>query len=216
VNAHWWRRPAVAWQVAAAFVAAGVLSWLVLTPEQVHRLLSEEGPVEGLTAATYAFGALAAWRLRAAGDDPRSILAVSVVMAAFCMRELDWHKAFTGTSVLRLSWYGGPASLQAKLTAAVAVVAFAAALVWLVLRHGRAWWQALRRRESAAVTLLVFMLTLLAAKTLDRSVGILVDDFGLRVPLTWIALRSALEEWMELGLTLLLLLGLVQHRADAG
>jgi hypothetical protein len=215
VTTTWWRRATAAWWVAAAFTAAGLVSWLLLTPEQVVRLISEEGPVEGLSAATYALGALAVWHLRVGGDDWRSTLAQSAVKAGFCMRELDWHKAFTGTSVLRLSWYGGPASLQAKLAAAAVVLAFAAALGWLVARHARAWLAALRRRDAAAVSLLVFVLTLVVAKTLDRSAGILADDFGVTVEMRWRLLIGALEEWMELGLTMLLLLGLAQRRADA-
>jgi hypothetical protein len=33
------------------------------------------------------------------------------------------------------------------------------------------------------------------------------------VPLYWVALRSSVEECLELGLSLLMLLGLAQHRA---
>jgi hypothetical protein len=215
VTLPWWRRASAAWWVAAAFTAAGLISWIVLSHEQVARLLSEEGPVEGFTAATYAFAALAVWRLRVSGDDWRSTLALSTVMAGFCMRELDWHKAFTGTSVLRVSWYGGPASPMAKLIAASVVLAFAGALTWLVVRHGRATLAALRRREAAAASLLVFVLTLLLTKTLDRSANILAEDFGVPVTMGWRALIASLEEWMELGLTMLLLLGLLQRRADA-
>jgi hypothetical protein len=56
---------------------------------------------------------------------------------------------------------------------------------------------------------------LVLAKTLDRSVGLLVDDLHVAVPLHWKALRTAFEEWFELGLSMLLLLGLLQHRAAA-
>ena len=59
----------------------------------------------------------------------------------------------------------------------------------------------------------VFLVTLVLAKTLDRSVGLLVDDLHVAVPLYWKALRSAFEEWFELALSMLLLLGLFQHRA---
>jgi hypothetical protein len=59
------------------------------------------------------------------------------------------------------------------------------------------------------------VLVLVVAKSLDRSVGILTDDFHVAVSLRWIALRSALEEWLELSLSLLALLGVAQHRAAA-
>jgi hypothetical protein len=104
---------------------------------------------------------------------------------------------------------------MAKLIAASVVLAFAVALTWLVVRHGRATLAALRRREAAAASLLVFVLTLLLTKTLDRSANILAEDFGVPVTMGWRALIASLEEWMELGLTMLLLLGLLQRRADA-
>jgi hypothetical protein len=152
------------------------------------------------------------WLLRPRGDDWRTSLALSTVMLSFCMRELDWHKAFTGTSVLRASWYAGPASLQTKLVAALVVLSFAAALAWLAVRHARAWWRGLRERGAVAVTVLMFMLVLVLAKLLDRSVSILENDFGVHVALKWKALRTATEEWLELGLSLLLLVALAQRR----
>lgn len=51
------------------------------------------------------------------------------------------------------------------------------------------------------------------AKTLDRMMSILSFDLGVHVPLYWVALRSSVEECLELGLSLLLLLGLAQYRA---
>jgi hypothetical protein len=203
-----WAAPGV---VGACGLAA-LVTWLLLAPADVERWMGETGPVEIVTAATYALCAVAVWPLRLRGDDWRSTLSLSVVMAAFCMRELDWHKAFTGTSVLRLSWYAGPASLPAKLIAALVLLAIIAALAWLLLRHARALWPAWQRRDPVAVTVIVFLVTLALAKTLDRSVGLLVDDLHVAVPLYWKALRTAFEEWFELALSMLLLLGLFQHR----
>jgi hypothetical protein len=208
-----WRRSGAALWLVAACAAAAVVTWIVLPPPQVIEWMGETGPVEILTAATYALCAVAVWALRTKTDDWRSTLALSTVMASFCMRELDWHKAFTGSSVLRLSWYYGPASPQAKAVAALCVLAFAAALVWLVVRHARTWWRGLRGLDPVAVTVGLFFAALVVAKTLDRSVAILIEDFGVHVPLTWVALRSALEEWLELALSVLVLLGLFQHRA---
>lgn len=201
--------------VVLGCLGAALLTWLALPPASVESWMGESGPVERVTAATYALCAVAVWLLRQRGDDWRTSVALSAVMLGFCMRELDWHKAFTGTSVLRVSWYAGPAPLQSKLLAAWVVLGFAAALAWLVLRHARAWWRGLRERRAVAITMLMFLLALVLAKSLDRSVSILNGDFGVSVALKWQALRTAFEEWLELGLSLLLLLGLVQHRAAA-
>ena len=60
-----------------------------------------------------------------------------------------------------------------------------------------------------------FIALLVVAKTLDRSVSMLIEDVGVDVSLKWKALRSAFEEWFELGLSMLVGLWLLQHRADA-
>jgi hypothetical protein len=208
-----WRSPHAAWYLAAAFMLAGLLTWLSFPPQEVEEMMGETGPVERLTAATYALCALAAWLLRDRRDDWRSTLALSTVMLAFCARELDWHRIVSGKCVLKLSWYAGPASLGAKLLAFVILLAIATALLWLVRHHAKALWLGWRRREAVAVTVVVFLVVLVVAKSLDRSVSLLVEDAGVDVPLRWVALRSALEEWLELALSMLLLLGLMQHRA---
>jgi len=204
---------AALWVVAGCALAA-LATWLTFAPADVERIMGETGPVEILTAATYAMCAAAIWWARGRADDLRSVAASSLVMLAFCLRELDWHKQFTGTSVLRLSWYAGPAGLGAKLLAATALLAVVAAVGWLVLRHARSLWQGWRERQPMAITLLAFLATLVLAKTLDRSVGILVGDYGVDVPLVWKALRTAFEEWFELGLSMLVMLALIQHRAS--
>jgi hypothetical protein len=117
-------------------------------------------PVERFSAAAHALCAVAVWLLRRRGDEWRSSLALSAVFAGSCMREMDWHKAFTGTSVVRLSWYAGPAPWQTKLIAASVVLCFAAALAWLILRHGVACWCGVRRFEPVAVTVFVFLAVL--------------------------------------------------------
>jgi hypothetical protein len=207
--------PLAAPAIVLGCLGAALLTWLALPPASVESWMGESGPVERVTAATYALCAVAVWLLRRPNDDWRTSLALCTVMLCFCMRELDWHKAFTGTSVLRASWYTGPAPLPSKLLAALVVFGFAAALAWLVLRHARVWWRGLRERRAVAVTMLMFIVALLLAKSLDRSASILETDFGVHVALKWKALRTAFEEWLELGLSLLLLLGLAQHRAAA-
>lgn len=199
--------------VVAGCASAALVTWLAFAPADVERIMGESGPVERLTAATYALCAAAIWMARRRIDDMRSVAASSVVMLAFCLRELDWHKQFTGTSVLRLSWYAGPAHPGAKLVAASVLLLVLAALGWLVLRHARDVWQGWRERRPLAITLVALLATLVLAKTLDRSVGILVGDYGVDVPLVWKALRTAYEEWFELGLSMLVMLALVQHRS---
>jgi hypothetical protein len=204
---------AALWVIGACALGA-LLVWWSMPPEVVERFMGETGPVERLTAASYAACAIAIWWARVRGDDRRTTAAAAAVLLAFAARELDWHRTFTGTSVLRVSWYGGPASLGAKVLAAGVLAAVLLALAWLLLRHGRAMWRGWRQRRPIAVTMLLFAATLLLAKSLDRSVAILVEDFGVPVSLSWKALRTAFEEWLELALSLLVALALWQRREE--
>jgi hypothetical protein len=205
--------PRAAWVVMAACLAAGALIWVAGDPPSVEALMGETGPVERLTTVSYLLCAIFAGVARAGDPDRRTTVALVVVMVAFALRELDWHKAFTGTSVLRLSWYASPAPWSTKLAALTALAPGATSRVGLFGRHaglvGRGW----RAARPVATTVVVFFVTLALAKTLDRMVSILSFDLGVQVPLYWVALRSSVEECLELGLSLLMLLGLAQHRA---
>ena len=194
-------------------MAVGGLIWVAGEPRSVETLMGETGPVERLTTVSYFLCAMFAGAARAQDPDRRTTLALVIVMVAFALRELDWHKAYTGTSVLRLSWYAGPAAWTTKLAAVAALAPVAASMAWLVWRHAVPTWRDWRAARPVATTVVVFFATLALAKTLDRMVSILSFDLGVHVPLYWVALRSSLEECLELGLSLLLLLGLAQYRA---
>lgn len=196
-----------------ACMAVGGLIWVAGEPRSVETLMGENGPVERLTTVSYFLCAMFAAAARAQDPDRSTTLALVIVMVAFALRELDWHKAYTGTSVLRLSWYAGPAAWTTKLAAVAALAPVAASMAWLVWRHAVPTWRGWRAARPVATTVVVFFATLALAKTLDRMVSILSFDLGVHVPLYWVALRSSVEECLELGLSLLLLLGLAQYRA---
>lgn len=207
------RHPRAAWALMVACLAMGALIWAAGSPREVETLMGETGPVERITTISYLLCAMFAAIVRAADADRRTTVALVVMMVAFALRELDWHKAFTGTSVLRLSRYAGPAAWTTKLAALAALAPVAASAAWLVWRHAVPSWRGWLAGQAVATTVVVFFVTLVLAKTLDRMVSILSFDLGVHVPLYWVALRSSLEECLELGLSLLLLLGLAQHRA---
>lgn len=153
------------------------------------------------------------WLLRRRGDPLATLTALSAVFLAFGAREMDWHKVWTGTSVLRVSYYAGPAPMQHKLVALAVLAVVLLALGRLVLRHARPAWQALRRGEPVAVSVAVFIATIVLAKGLDRSYSILTEDFGWPLTIGVQAAIVAVEECLELTLILIALLGLWQNRA---
>lgn len=209
-------RPFAALWLTMAGLLVGAALGLSFPPEQVIDMMGEEGAVENLTALGFLLVAACVWLLRRAGDPPQTLAALSVVFLAFFARELDWRKVWTGTSVLRASYYLGPAPVQHKLVALLALAAFALAVGWLVVRHARDGWRGLRAQEAVAISVAVFLFTILLAKGLDRSYSILTEDIGLAVPMWGKAVVNAIEECLELTLTLIALLALWQNRRRQG
>lgn len=193
-------------------VAAGAAASSAWPPQRVIELMGEEGPVERLTAIGFFLLAPLVWLLRRRGDPGATLAALAAVFIAFGAREMDWHKVWTGTSVLRVSYYTGPAPMQHKLIALAALAVVVLALGRLVLRHARPTWQALRRGEPVAVSVAVFIATIVLAKGLDRSYSILTEDFGWPLTIVVQAAIVAVEECLELTLILIALLGLWQNR----
>lgn len=193
-------------------VAAGAAASSAWPPQRVIELMGEEGPVERLTAIGFFLLAPLVWLLRRRGDPGATLAALAAVFIAFGAREMDWHKVWTGTSVLRVSYYTGPAPMQHKLIALAALAVVVLALGRLVLRHARPTWQALRRGEPVAVSVAVFIATIVLAKGLDRSYSILTEDFGWPLTIGVQAAIVAVEECLELTLILIALLGLWQNR----
>ena len=193
-------------------VAAGAAASSAWPPQRVIELMGEEGPAERLTAIGFFLLAPLVWLLRRRGDPGATLAALAAVFIAFGAREMDWHKVWTGTSVLRVSYYTGPAPMQHKLIALAVLAVVVLALGRLLLRHARPTWQALRRGEPVAVSVAVFIATIVLAKGLDRSYSILTEDFGWPLTIGVQAAIVAVEECLELTLILIALLGLWQNR----
>lgn len=197
---------------ALAVVVAFAL-WLRAPRELALGWLAEGSVVEMLTQTLYFALAPAVLLLRHAHDRQwPSWLAVSVVLAGFGAREADLHTAWTAKSVLKLSYYLGNAPWGQKLLAGLAVAAVATAAAWLALRWAKPFWSALTCRQPVAVTVFVFVLTLVASKVFDRSVDILAQDFGVVLSASTRALMTALEELLELSLPALAALAVLQYR----
>jgi hypothetical protein len=176
-----------------------VLLWVSLPSADIARLTSEGGPVERTSqwlyfvmAAVFAFGA----RL---GASAKTRAALVVLMLAFGAREMDLHRYWTGKSVLKVSFYLGSAPAHQKVVALALLAAVALALVTLLRRHGVEVWRGLRLGRPVSTTVVIFVVTMVITKILDRSVNTLAEDFGVLTPPSIRMLVSALEEIMELS-----------------
>ncbi|MFT3666789.1 hypothetical protein [Piscinibacter sp.] len=201
------------WWLMLAGTLFALANVAVYPPQKVMELMSETGWVEQSTAAGWFLLAGLVWLLRRRDDPPASSAALSAMFLAFGARELDWHRAFTGTTVLRVSYYFGPAPLQHKLAALGVLTVVSLAMLRLLLTHARQWWRAFRGGDAVAISIAAFIVTLVASKLLDRSYNVLNEDFHMALSMSTKVVVSALEETLELTLTLIALLALWQHRS---
>lgn len=196
--------------LAALFFSVGV--WALLDATQRQHLMSEGGPIEQASWLLWLVMALAFALLAKPGDRVSTRLALVVMMVAFAAREADLHKEITGKSVLKLSFYFQAFPLHQKLIAAVAVVAVLAAAGLLIKRYGTKVWQGARGGDIVCTTVLIFLFSMVVSKILDRSVNVLLEDYGIAMPTRIGQLIGTTEETMEAMLPLVAAIGLLQHR----
>ncbi len=199
----WWaaRWLAVVFPLLATFLALGL--WITLSPADTMHVLREGGPIEGLTEKMYFFLAIALWFSPRKPDEWRVTLALTVLLVAAGAREMDLHKALTGYSVLKVSFYLQNHPLLTKLVAFVCVASTAAAAIYVLRNRMRSLWQGMRRGEPMACSIAVLVITLVITKLMDRSISVLGQDFGLHASASTVALVSALEETVEMSLPMI-------------
>ena len=142
-------------------------------------------------AAVFAFGT----RL---GGSAKTRAALVVMMLAFGAREMDLHKYWAGKNVLKVSFYLGSAPAHQKVVALALLAAIALALVTLLRHHGVEVWRGFRVGHPVFTMVVIFVVTMVITKILDRSVNTLAEDFGVLTPPSIGVLVGALEEIMEL------------------
>jgi len=204
--------PGLALHVMGAALTFALLLWWTVPPDRVSMLVEEGGFIERPTDWLYLLAALAAWYLRCPDDDPHTTRAVSGLMLLFGAREMDLHKIWDGSSMLRTNFFTGDAPLDVKL-AVLAVMLLA--LRWagyLVLRHGMRMVRGFLRREPVATSVVVFSVVLVLSQVLDRSASVLSEHFDVHLSTSVQALLRALEELAELALPLVAMVAMCQSR----
>jgi len=193
-------------------VLFAVAVWWWLPHDALMRLTDEKGPVEQGSALLYFVAAAYVLVDGVPQATPSLRLPLSIALFGFGARELDLHKAFTDTSVLKVSFYLGDAPWAHKLLALAVVLSVLAALGTLLIRYTHRVWQGLRQGHPVSVTVAVFAVTVVVAKIFDRSRMVLLEDFGIDVGESLGDLLISLEETLELGLPLIVMVGPLRLR----
>jgi hypothetical protein len=205
--------PRLYWLVPLAALVAALAIWLLLPASAVLELMSEGGPLETATAVLYGVGVVILCAARRRLHDDWAFAALVLFMTLLMARELDLHLILTGSSVLRLSYYLRGDFAPGKALALLVVASFLFTLGYFArVAWRRGWWRAPLQawRDPLTAPALVFVASILVAKTLDRTVSIVSEDFGIPVSASIAALVVACEEMLELGLPLLVALAVMR------
>lgn len=193
-------------RLGALALAAALFAGLALPADLVFALAAENGPLETVQALLLFALAAGVFFLTRRDEAMPTSFSVAFLLFAMGARELEWHKAWIGGNVLKPRFYMGLAAPGTKLLAGVLVALLAASAIYLVHRHGREAWSALRRREPIAITAAAFFATLVLSRLADKT--------HLGHPRSRIVAGTLIvEEMLELALPLLVLLGVYQYSA---
>lgn len=201
------RNPSIA-LFAATILLAGLMG--ALTPSIFpEHLFSEGGPVENLTLVFYALGILAVLAVPTRIVSGVDKLATCILLAAFAAREMDLHTVMFGTSILKARFYNRDGTASQIAIALLVLLPIFASIGWLAVKHGRQWLGALRKRQPAAITFLIFMIALVVAKLSDRAPDTLAG-WNMAVSMTVQHIMQGIEESLEMFLPIFIAMAVWQ------
>jgi energy-converting hydrogenase Eha subunit A len=170
---------------------------LTLPEERFDALFAEHGPVE--TATMWGWAGLALLCLVILRPTTLASLSGAIVCLAAAAREADWHKSFTGYSVMKFGYYlDAERTLVARLLALSVMALVIATGVILARTLILRWREAEPRRSDWRVVAIVATGWLVATKVADRFRGVLRDLTGIEFREGPKDVLSAWEEGGEL------------------
>lgn len=205
------------WLWCAVFGMLGALIVAVETmePGRAHWLVSEGGLVESLSAAGY-FACAAVFGLRSRGDWPAKGWYVFAILLIFGLRELDFHSRFTTMGIFKSRFYISPeVPYVEKVVGAAVLLTLIGAMIALVRRHFRSFLKGVRTLAPAATSLLLAIFLLFFTKSIDGLPRKLAD-IGISSTKALERLFTSMEEVLEMGIPMLMLLAILAHFSREG
>ena len=193
-----WRTIAVGTLVAALAVGTLLLiPALALEKERFTMLFGEGGPVE--TASLWGWVALSAMCLLTLRPTSLVSLAGCVLSLAAAAREADWHKSFTGYSVMKIGYYfDAEHGLDARALAFIVMALVIASAVIVVRAIIERWRETEQDPPDWGVVAVIAVGWLAATKVADRFRDVVGDLTGIEFSETAKTILSSWEEGGEL------------------
>ena len=172
-------RRAALYATAGAALVATLLAIPALALDQslFERLFFEGGPIE--IASTWGWIVLALLCLVTLRPLTLASVAGSLLCLAAAAREADWHKSFTGYSVMKLGYYfEGDRAIGARAVAFLAMALVVASTIVVVGAVIKRWREADQRPPKWGIAAGVSFAWLAATKVADRFRDVVGDWTG--------------------------------------
>jgi Ribonuclease G/E len=129
---------------------------------------------------------------------------LSALCIAAAAREADWHRQFTGKSMLKISYYLTPGPLLEKAVAAILFLCLLSLCAYALTR-AVGFLRAGGFRLPAGQLLLVGMMLLIATKLMDRGPELIAWALVIDVPIAARRMAEVLEEGLEFAMAAIFL-----------
>ncbi len=167
--------------------------------------LSEEGVVESASALGYFLcAAIIVYKGKLAYLKKYHYIFLLIIF--FMLRELDFDKKFTTMGIFKSRFYiSNTVPLVEKLVGAMVVLLFLYVIFMIIRRHLKYFLFCLKNHSIISFGVLIAGALLVVAHTLD-GIGKKLADFGVKISNQTAIHAIALEEIVELGIPIILLL----------
>jgi len=197
----------------------GTLLVILLNPGtvdgQFNPLFEEGGFIEGLSPMGYVFCVLLIIAHGGFRFAFTRALPLVVVLLAMTLRELNFHVLFTSMSIEKLDFYTSPAvPLHQKVIAFLVIALVAAAVLLLIVRHGRVFLAGLWKLDPVSLGTALAIGEILLSKSID-GINNRLADIGYFMSDETTNMFAKVEETAELGISLYAIIAILAYFGSA-
>ena len=134
-----------------------------------------------------------------------------LLIVFFMLRELDFDKKFTTIGLLKIQFFiSNRVPLVEKTIGAIFVLSLVYVVFSILYRYSRDFWVGLKNHSIVSLGALIVVIFLVVSKSLD-GISRKLSEFGIEIGDRASMHASAVEEILELGIPMILLLTLIAY-----
>lgn len=185
--------------VSAILILVTIAALIFLPQSLAYVIIKERGPVENAQVFFYVTGAFVSW-IYARQKIWKGGYHGSLILLIFALRELDFHKKFTGISITRTKYYfHSDAAFFAKLLSALIVISILVLFILFIKKNIKVFFQYIRTNKNWALSVLAGLVCMILAIFVDSSLTNL-ELLGIEVSRHGHFVKIAVEELIELAM----------------